>query len=667
MSIGTETAAEIEIDVTRLPGNGRARWRVTIRQGAEVLHLDTIDIESTRSRNAFLNAVVERAEGQGVEFDREQCERILMQHAADAPEGNGNGRGEAAARDLSPYQVLQEFGVEVLGEMDDQSIVCWVPSTGKRWKIKSPSNWKVEEMLQATGQQAIERLWRQPTAPPEGRFTPTELREAVAVTAATAPRLTSSRLVGQGVWKHEDGYLVVNGGDAYLYDGTDFQPVQHPRLGSKIIDFNGEEAWFDDIREATMQMTLEAARAALQRLREILGNWNWSHPVDPEVVAALVPATFVQACWTWRPLVSIIGASDTGKSTLLQQFIVPVLGEWAIAADRSTEAGLRQAIGCNAAPVLIDEFDLYKQRQQVLELFRTSSRGGEILRGTADQTGLRYGVRHIAWFAAIESGDVWGQDRNRFIRLELRPPQERGTLVLPGVSELAGLGRQLTAAALWAAPTAIVLADAIKSTVIPGVHGRLVESFAVPAAMHSVLTHGREVSREVAAETLERMINGRAVLVGQGERDEVRLLRDILSSIVRVSEPSEAGNGSVYAERSISQILGPLARSGGRTTLAASNKAAEETIAAKGVRVVQRKGSNQQRLFIADDVVRRELLQDTRWANSQIDQLLSRLDGAEREQQRLAGTVRSWGLSLPWPGCLVELNGRDNEQDNVNG
>ena len=80
--IGTNTTTAIEIDVTKLPGKGRSRWHVTIRQGADVLHLDTIDIESTRSRNAFLNQVVKRAEAQGAKFERERCESILMQHAA---------------------------------------------------------------------------------------------------------------------------------------------------------------------------------------------------------------------------------------------------------------------------------------------------------------------------------------------------------------------------------------------------------------------------------------------------------------------------------------------------------------------------------------------------------------------------------------------------------
>jgi hypothetical protein len=579
----------------------------------------------------------------------------------DHPTGAAN-----VAEQADSGEVLQAFGIDVLGEMDDQSIVCWVPETGKRWRVKSPANWKIEEMFQAMGQRALNGLWREPGQPPSGRYKPEALREAVAIVAATSPRLTASRFVGQGVWRHESQILIVNGGEACLYDGSMFDPVSHPRLGSKIIDFHADAGWGTDLEQQVQAMTPERAAGALQRLQGVLGHWNWTHAADAEVVAALIPATFIQACWTWRPLVSIIGASDSGKSTLLGQVIVPVLGEWTIAADRSTEAGLRQRIGCNAAPVVIDEFDLYSQRQKVLELFRTSSRGGEILRGTADQTGISYGVRHIAWFAAIESGDVWGQDRNRFIRLELLPPEHRGELALPGSRELGELGRLLTVAAIWAAPRAVELAEAIRNTIVPGVHGRLVESFAVPAAMQAVLMHGREVSREVAVETLRRMIGGRAALIGQGERDEVQLLRDILNSTVRVSEPSPSGNGSVQVERTIGQILGTAIRPNGRPGLGTPNSTALTTVAAMGVRFCKHHGSDQQRLFIADDVVLRRLLRDTRWAQSRIDQILSRLAGAERDQQRLDDTVRSRGLSLPWPSCLTELGGCDNDCDNAN-
>ena len=61
----------------------------------------------------------------------------------------------AAAADVPEQadscEVLEAFGIDVLGEMDDQSIICWIPDTGKRWRVKSPANWKIEEMFQAMG------------------------------------------------------------------------------------------------------------------------------------------------------------------------------------------------------------------------------------------------------------------------------------------------------------------------------------------------------------------------------------------------------------------------------------------------------------------------------------------------------------------------------------
>ncbi len=661
MSTTTEQTPETTIRIDPVPGRGRRRVCVAVMHGDAAVHLDTFEIENAGKRAAFIDKAEERAERLGITLNRDNIENRLLE---DALQEHPTGAA-IVSEPVESGAVLEAFGIDVLGETDDQAIICWVPETGKRWKVKSPANWKIEEMFQAMGQRAVHGLWREPGQPPSGRYKPEALREAVAIVAATAPRLTASRFVGQGVWRHEPQILIVNGGEACLYDGNEFEAVGHPRLGNKIIDFHADARWGTDLQQQVQAMTPERAAEALRRLRGVLGHWNWTHAADVEVVAALIPATFIQACWAWRPLVSIIGASDSGKSTLLGQVIVPVLGDWTIAADRSTEAGLRQKIGCNAAPVVIDEFDLYSQRQKVLELFRTSSRGGEILRGTADQTGVSYGVRHIAWFAAIESGDVWGQDRNRFIRLELLPPEHRGELVLPGSRELAELGRLLMVAAIWAAPRAVELAESIRNTIVPDIHGRLVESYAVPAAMHAVLRHGREVTREVAVETLRRMIGGRAALIGQGERDEVQLLRDILNRIVRVPETAAGdGSGTIYVERTVGDILSEGLGRGLRGPLGQQNTTASEIVAGRGVRIFQRKDKTQ-RLFVSDEVVRQQLLQDTRWQNSRLDQILSRLTGAEREQQRLTGQVRNWGVSCPWPSCLEEMGGQDSDQDNV--
>lgn len=457
-------------------------------------------------------------------------------------------------------------------------------------------------------------------------------------------------MYGQGIWRHGDKFLIVNGAEAHFYDGQDFEQVLHPKLDRHIIDFDANAAWADQIVNDTRSMRVGTGKNLLDFLEEFLVRWNWTHPQDFRVLAALIPATIIQTVWTWRPLCSVIGPSDAGKSTLIQELLLPILGNWTIRADRSTEAGLRQAIRHHAMPVIIDEFDKYRQRQQVLELFRTASRGGTILRGTQNQMGMEFGMRHLAWFFAIESGDIWGQDRNRFIRCELHLPNERGTLRLPPHDALREVGNIVVAVALWAAPAAIRLANAIKSTQIDNIDGRLVESFSVPAAMYAVLSLGREVTEAQAVEIMKMMLAGREALLGPTEAEESRLFGDIMASTVRVQDPGKGGVAPIV-ECAIGRILEEHLTHDYRF-----GKESHTTLEANGVRIVPRDSGDW--LFIVPEIVQRQLLQHMRWEQTRVDQLLLRLPGAERGQQRIAGTKRS-GILLPLEGCHACLDLQD--------
>jgi len=73
-------------------------------------------------------------------------------------------------------------------------------------------------------------------------------------------------------------------------------------------------------------------------------------------------------------------------------------------------------------------------------------------------------------------------------------------------------------------------------------------------------------------------------LIGQGERDEVQLLRDMLRSTVRVPEPNATGNGTVQVARTVAHILANEGRPNGRAALGSQNSTAVATVAAMGVR-----------------------------------------------------------------------------------
>ncbi len=109
---------------------------------------------------------------------------------------------------------------------------------------------------------------------------------------------------------------------------------------------------------------------------------------------------------------------------------------------------------------------------------------------------------------------MWGAGSQPVYQAGTAAAAESRRAGLPSSQELTSLGRQLMLAPL-AAPRAVELAESIRNTAVPGVHGRLVESFAVPAAMHAVMLHGRDVTREVAVETLRRMIGDRAARSGR--------------------------------------------------------------------------------------------------------------------------------------------------------
>jgi hypothetical protein len=652
----------IEFDVSPVNLNGKLTYRIFAKSGDIIVHNDTFNIADAERRQKFTRRLGERAKKKNIEFDADGCDQAILdlayQSALDLDTQGGDQSGERESVD--PAEVLTAFSIDLLGEQEDQSIVLWCRSTRKRFVVKNPGRWFPQEMRQALGATGDNLLWTIPdTPPPEGKYTPFDLQRAVALAASAAPRISSGRLIGQGIWQKDGEFLVVNGAKAHVFRQGSFLRVSQPRFKNEIIDFSDSKAWTDQqlLLKNTKEMTAKKAKSIMRQIEQLLSQWNWTHKWDHRIAASLIPATFIQSCWSWRPLVSIIGASDTGKTTLLGDVLLPLFGKWTVFADRSSEAGLRQAIRHNTAPVMIDEFDKYKQRQQVLELFRTSSRGGKILRGTANQEGQEFGVKHLAWFAAIESGDIWGQDRNRFIRLELLPPENRGCLVLPSNKELSDLRQELIAVALWAAPVVTKLADTIKGTQVDGVHGRLVESFSVPAAMDAVVRFGHGVPEKNATNALRAFLKNRASLEEQGEPDEVRLLRDILAATIRVQLREK--DRTELATRTISQIL-----EGWTPFVPDAEQHLVLELEARGVRIVQLRDGAGSSLFLVSEMVREKLLHGSRWQQTRIDQILKRLPGAQSTQQRCAGQ-RPWGISLPWPGCLESIDGEDNDQDNA--
>lgn len=356
-------------------------------------------------------------------------------------------------------------------------------------------------------------------------------------------------------------------------------------------------------------------------------------PADGQVAVGLILATFVQTVFAWRPQVGVMGPSNSGKSTLFET-LQAVFDKLCLAVQKPTEAAIRQAVDNRACVLLLDEFESDANRPKVLELLRTSSRGGQIARGTSDQRGRRFGMKHIVWTAAIELGLTREADANRFISLRLnRPPAKGyGRMDLPCEDDLKALGVKLLALAVRHAHEAARLAVALKSHAVEGVPSRVVESYAVPAAMiAAVHRYGEEAAGNVLRELLrDRVFDGRVVA------DEQALLADLLQSHVTLDHGKRLSVLEIISHESAFFDGGAaMARSG--VTL----------VAGKGPRPTD--PTKFDSLFIDPAAVQRFLLRGTRWEGGDIKEVLLRLPGAEWTRRRLDDQKKSraHGVAVP--------------------
>ena len=132
----------------------------------------------------------------------------------------------------------------------------------------------------------------------------------------------------------------------------------------------------------------------------------------------------------WRPHIWVTGGKGCGKTTILNSFMKPLLGQiYRSATGGTTEPGLRAALRSDAIPVLFDEFEQNdaqdkQNMQNVLGMARVaSSEGGKIIKGSAGGgEANQYEIRSMFCVSSINVGLVQGADKDRFCLLSL----ERG-------------------------------------------------------------------------------------------------------------------------------------------------------------------------------------------------------------------------------------------------
>lgn len=234
-----------------------------------------------------------------------------------------------------------------------------------------------------------------------------------------------TRIRGIGAWVDSDR-CIFHLGDRLVVDGKTYSVFDPPaskylyqRLPRKIGPGNAHP------------LTVEQGHAILQMAERFC----WEEPISATLLAGWVALAPICGALQWRPHVWLQAIAGSGKSTVINRFVKPLLSDLRLSVvGATTEAGIRQTLNCDAIPVTFDESEgnLKKDAeriQSVLALARiASSEGvGVTLKGSAGGESTQYNIRSMFFLSSIVTALRQGADESRFCVVTLRVPEHLST------------------------------------------------------------------------------------------------------------------------------------------------------------------------------------------------------------------------------------------------
>lgn len=222
---------------------------------------------------------------------------------------------------------------------------------------------------------------------------------------------------GAGVWE-DDGRIVYNAGDKLYISGE-----KHDLHSSS---FRTRNIYNLDADRPEPLEPLSKEESSL--IYEVAKNLNCDNPLASAMVLTgwlfIAP---ISGALSWRPHIWLTGASGTGKSYLLENFIFRIIKNFSVYMQGGTsEAGLRAATSNGSFPVVFDEFETNDVKSgervaAIIELARqaSSSGNGYITKSTA-QGGIKtFKPQFSMMVSSVRVGLEHEEDVNRFAIIEL--------------------------------------------------------------------------------------------------------------------------------------------------------------------------------------------------------------------------------------------------------
>lgn len=229
------------------------------------------------------------------------------------------------------------------------------------------------------------------------------------------------RTRGRGAW-FDDGRLVYHHGNQLTVDG---QPIEIGDFRTRYI--------YELQRSLPPPADTPLSDEDGDRITELASAFRWTRPASAALLCGWIMLAPICGALRWRPHIWLTGGAGTGKSSLLNLFVHPLLnGMDLFAQGNTTEAGLRQKLRSDALPVLFEESEQNEDKdrmrmQHVLSLIRQASTESHArtYKGTVGGHSMEFLIRSMFCLASIQVGIKHQADMERVTILALKPKKDR--------------------------------------------------------------------------------------------------------------------------------------------------------------------------------------------------------------------------------------------------
>jgi putative DNA primase/helicase len=223
------------------------------------------------------------------------------------------------------------------------------------------------------------------------------------------------RLRGRGAWLDNEK-SVLHLGDRVVVDGKVYLPSE---VDSRFIY---EASGALDIQGVPALNNKDA-----HKLIDICMAVRWENPISARLLAGWCVIAPICGAMNWRPHIWITGSSGAGKTTVFKDIVSAMVGYIALkAVGKTTEAGIRNVLGCDARPVLFDEAEQEDEKsqiriQEVLDLGRiaSSDSGGRLYKGQMGGGFQSFEIRSCFCMSSVNTGLKHYADKSRMTVLVL--------------------------------------------------------------------------------------------------------------------------------------------------------------------------------------------------------------------------------------------------------